>query len=530
MNNLKRFQIIVLFGLLNLSINAQITTTVINQNTIGGINEESLNAYKATSDGGFIVCGLSDSDISGDKTDSLRGSCDFWLLKLNADLTIKWQKTIGGSIYDSPSEVLLCDDGGYLCLGSSDSPISGEKTISSYGANDYWLIKLDSLGNIQWQKVYGGSGEERAISIIKMKNGNYIIGGYSDSDSSGVKSENSRGSWDYWIVCIDSIGNLLWDKTLGGSSWDIFSSFIKTFDNEILISGASASSVSGDRTAYHYGMGDIWLVKLDTTGNIIWNKSYGGNDNDGGGVILEKNNFFYIISSSESGISGVKSEVSRGDNDFWILKINKSGTIVWDKTIGGGLRDSPSSASFVDDNNILISGISNSPISGEKDEPWIGGFYDYWIVDIDTNSNLLWQKTIGGTGYESLCGAYIKNTNDFVLFGSSDSGISGHKTEASIGGYDYWIVEVSTNVGIQEHKIEKLNIFPNPSNGIINITFENQLETVNVKVYNQNAQLIYSGQITDYFSKIDLSEYPKGIYLIKLENKDFVKTEKIVIQ
>lgn len=177
---------------------AQITTSVVNQRTFGGSLNEMPSCGLKTADNGYIIGGGSESSISGDKTEPNRGLYnDYWIIRLNPDLSIKWQKTIGGNSNDFLQHLIGCKDGGFICVGSSVSPISGEKAIAGYGDNDYWVIKIDSSGNILWQNVYGGTGADQPSSIIRLTNGKYIIGGTSDSDSSGVKTENSRGVNDY---------------------------------------------------------------------------------------------------------------------------------------------------------------------------------------------------------------------------------------------------------------------------------------------------------------------------------------------
>ncbi len=165
------------------------------QNTIGGSGSEALFSIVQTSDGGYILGGYSHSNISGDKTENSNGATDYWIVKTDARANIQWQNTIGGSGYDYLTSIDQTSDGGYILGGYSSSNISADKTENSIGNSDYWIVKTDSLGVIQWQNTIGGSELDVLSSIAQTSDGGYILGGYSNSDISGDKTENSNGNW-----------------------------------------------------------------------------------------------------------------------------------------------------------------------------------------------------------------------------------------------------------------------------------------------------------------------------------------------
>ncbi|MBK9046194.1 MAG: hypothetical protein IPL74_05670 [Bacteroidetes bacterium] len=190
------------------------------QNTIGGSSTDYLNSIQQTTDGGYILGGRSNSDISGDKSENNIGSFAHWIVKTDAYGNIQWQNTIGGTDQDYITSILQTFDGGYLLGGYSNSGISGDKTEINYGNWDYWIIKTDSLGNIQWQNTIGGNGDDELYSMDITSDGGYILGGRSKSGISGDKIENSNGDYDYWIVKTDSLGNIQWQNGIGGSGID----------------------------------------------------------------------------------------------------------------------------------------------------------------------------------------------------------------------------------------------------------------------------------------------------------------------
>jgi hypothetical protein len=207
------------------------------QNTIGGNNADKLRSLIQTSDGGYLLGGYSASGISGDKTEASLIYFDYWIVKLDAFGSIEWQNTIGGSNEDVLNSVIQTTDGGYLLGGYSESGISGDKTEAWLGGADYWVVKLDDTGNIEWQNTIGGSNTDIIYSVIQTLDGGYLLGGYSSSGISVDKTEANLGGADYWVVKLDATGNIEWQNTIGGSSFDYLYSVIQTSDGGYLLGG-----------------------------------------------------------------------------------------------------------------------------------------------------------------------------------------------------------------------------------------------------------------------------------------------------
>jgi hypothetical protein len=397
---MKKLYLIILLQLIAYAGFSQVQTNIIRQKTYGGNQKDLFSKAVKTSDGGYLIGVSSESGISGDRTQIRKGLSDIWLLKLNNDLTVAWQKSFGGSGRDFCSDIVITSDDGFLILTDSNSPVSLDKTAENYGINDYWLVKLDANGNIEWQKTYGGTSYNVAVQIIKYNN-YYILSGISDSDSSGVKIENSRGGNDFWILLIDSIGSIIYDKTLGGNYIEFLNdAIINQQENLLLLTGYTSSDISGDITKPAYGAIDYLLFKCNPdNGQLISDFRYGGSTANVATTISKNNDKIYLGGWSNSDSSGVKTENSRSNgqwSDYWILKLKNDGSIVWDKTIGGNYYDVLYSMEFTNDHQLLLIGSSASDAVWEKTEPRIGQS-DFWIVSLDTNANILWQKTIGGT-------------------------------------------------------------------------------------------------------------------------------------
>jgi uncharacterized delta-60 repeat protein len=263
------------------------------QKTYGGTGSSTANCIRQTLDGGYIV--------AGETSSSGAGSADVWVLKLdaNGDLQPGWPKTTYGGIYrDAANSIQQTSDGGYIVAGET----------SSSGANipDFLILKLDSNGNFQWQRTYGGSGYDIARSIQEITGGGYIVAG--ETSSSGA------GSADVWVLKLDTIGDLQpgWPQTYGGIYRDVANSIQQTLDGGYIVAGETASSGAGNA--------DFWILKLNASGDIVWQKTYGGSNDDIARSIQQTLDGGFIV-------AGETSSSGAGYADFWILKIDENGNI-----------------------------------------------------------------------------------------------------------------------------------------------------------------------------------------------------------
>ncbi|MEA5141408.1 T9SS type A sorting domain-containing protein [Arcicella rigui] len=407
---------------------------------------DKIRTMIATSDGGFLLGGETRTTSDGIIND------DFWLIKIDVNGNKVWEKAFGGNGTDNLVSILTTNDGGYVLAGNSDSNVGRDKSEpsrdgGSYNAYiaDYWIIKINGNGNKIWDKTFGGVGQDFFSSIIATTDGGFLLGGNSFSNKGADKSEASRGGSDYWMVKINSSGIKIWDKTFGGSDDDYFASVVNTTDGGFLLGGTTSSGLSGDKSEASKGVSDYWIVRINSNGNKVWDKTFGGNTVDQLYSVLNTNDGGYLLGGySISDISGDKSE-TKGLYDYWIIKINASGTKVWDKTFGGDNVDLFKSMNATIDNGYLLGGYSGSAINGNKSDV-LKGYVDYWIVKIDNNGTKIWDKTLGGDGSDDLTNIVMSNDGSFLLGGYSESGISGDKTEPSVQGQaDYWIVKIKEN-------------------------------------------------------------------------------------
>lgn len=509
------------------------------QKTIGGDSDDVVYSIEETFDKGYIIGGISLSGISGDKTDSCNGGIDYWILKLDSIGNIQWQKTIGGNGNDLLSNISQTIDGGYICGGSSNSYSSNQKSENCLSPlqNDYWILKLDYLGNIQWENTIGGNNADILKSIKPTLDGGYICGGFSLSNISYDKTENCIGLYDFWIVKLDSIGNIVSQNSIGGDNWDQLNSVQETIDGGYICGGFSRSGISGYKTEANmgsFGGEDYWVVKLDSLLNIQWQNTIGGSAGDLLQSIQQTKDRGYIcIGFSGSQQSGDKAENSLGGTDYWIIKLDTSGNIQWQNTIGGSGIDLAYSITQTQDNGFVVGGYSTSGISGDKSELSVGGA-DYWIIKIDSVGQIQWQKTIGGSNDDVIFSTKQISDMGYILGGTSLSDSSGNKTENSLGFNDYWIVKLypDTTTGIKTPSSAALNTqtTPNPFTNELTVSFPQLNSAAQLTLHDVFGKQVLTQTIPakTLYLKLQTLNLAKGVYFLQLQNGKQTETRKVI--
>ncbi|MBL1281553.1 MAG: T9SS type A sorting domain-containing protein [Fluviicola sp.] len=500
--------LVLLFSFFLANISLSQNPPILWQQNIGGSGSDWLSKLDIPGSTDYFLIGNSDSNISGDKTENSRGFSDIWIVKMDINHTILWDRTIGGDQNDFFRTAFIQNDSLYL-LAASASSISGEKTIAAINNSvDAWLLCLDLSGNILWQEVYGGdSGENNLAQIIALPNGNLLFGINSSSGISGNKTEVNIGLADFWIVEISSVdGSIINQKTIGSTQNENFRQILYRPNNTILVTGMAQQGVSADKTDNGFGYADVWVVELDMNLNVLSDKCFGGTGSESnfGGNIFEINGFYYLMTSSSSPISGNKTAPYFGSfdafdrPDYWLVKMDSNLNIIWDRTYGGNVDDNGGGVYQLSNNRLLITGNSETNINGNKTSPKYGGV-DTWFLIIDTAGVIIAQETYGGSLNDNI-GALPTLTNGvFYLSGASDSPISGVKSVPTNGGFDAWLMEIDASGFLNTEKIEGVNttisVYPNPSSGEVNFKFADLEEDVEVTFYSVDGKTLFSDKI-----------------------------------
>ena len=353
----------------------------------GGTADDYARSVVQTSDNGYVLVGT---------TVSFGVNTDAWMVRVDSSGNKQWDKNFGGGGYENAFAVIKTNDGGYA--------LAAETTSYGAGGFDFWLVKIDSSGTLEWNRTYGGTGSDEAYCIVQTSDGGYALAGTTTSYGSG--------GYDFWLVKTDSSGNRQWDKAFGGTGDDQAYSIVQMNDGGDAIVGTTNSFGSGKE--------DFWLVKTDSLGNIQWNKTYGGPESDSAKSIVKSNDGGLAI----AGVS---------NSDTWLVKTDSSGGMQWNNTYGG------TSAGYDEANSIVQAADGGYAVAGS----W-GGHQEGWLVKTDILGNMEWSKHYQGTsaGFPEETNCVIQNTDEgYALAGSIGS--SGASREM-------WLVTIASAPVIPE--------------------------------------------------------------------------------
>lgn len=411
----------LLFLLLGFSfvLNAQIPPAIQWQKSFGGSDVEYFSVIKPTGDGGYIIGGTTRSS-DGDIV-STHGYDEAWGLKTDAAGIVQWKQTYGGSFSESISDIKPTPDGGYIFCGRSNSD-NGDVSGNHGGISDAWVVKLSATGSIQWQKCYGGPGKEGANSIELTSDGGYIIGAESDMNGGDVTGHHGNSGSDIWIIKIDNTGNLQWQKTYGGTNSDNLQDIIQTSDGGYILSGFVMSR-DGDISCPIIFQ-DIWIAKLDNTGIIQWQNCMGwGAPRD----LTATQDGGFVVAGGLLGVLG----------DAAIIKFSASGTVQWQRLIVGSDMDELHSIIQLADGSYVAAGGTKS---ADGDICPNKGLTDGLILHLNIDGTIRWQKTIGGSADDAFYSILATTDGGFILAGyssSNDGDVTGNH-----GFVDAWLVKL----------------------------------------------------------------------------------------
>lgn len=498
--------------------------------------------------GGESYSGIG-GDKSQDNWDTSYNTVDYWVVKIDQSGNKQWEKRFGGYSDDGTLFSLVqTADGGYLLCGTSGSGIGGDKTQNSQGGDDYWIVKIDSAGNKQWDKRYGGLGGDYVYAALITSDGGYIFGGQTYSPQSGDVSQPARGYVDYWVIKTDSVGNKQWDARFGGSRENFLSALIQTNDGGYLLGGDSNSDSSGDKTQNAYNSEDYtyWIVKIDSVGNKLWDKIYGSNSADYFVTLTKTSDGNFLLGGYSYGTIGYdKTSPNCSPNgitlDCWIVKIDSAGNKLWDKDYGGSADDALISLVTTKDGGFLLTSASSSPASCQKSENNITTGPDYpWLVKIDSAGNKQWDKTIFVNDGAVPSNAFQTKDGSYIVAAFTSSEVGYYKSQPSWdSSTDYWVIKFHDTTivnGIQEIATNlHFNAYPNPFSTELDIALAApNLTTADFQICNISGQTVYSRHETNlspaYTKMLDLSYLPNGVYLVEVVVDGGVTVREVVKQ
>lgn len=382
----------------------------------GGSRNDVFTSVVATRDNGYIVAGHTQSN-DFDITDKQDDSFDFWVVKFDSSHQIQWNRTYGGSDNDRARKIIQTSDGNFVVIGYAGS--SDGDVVANNGFRDVWVLKLDPNGDILWQQSFGFAGNDEGFDIKESLDRNLYVAGLIDVTASGGLGETGRfqakhAGGDYWLLKLDENGQLIWSRYYGGTFTDTAFGVEVSNSNDIYVIGGSDSTDTD--ISSNKGAYDIWVVKVSETGQFIWEKSYGGSEIDQGKAILKTNQGFLITGDSRSSDQDVTD--SKGGADIWIGSINENGEILNSFNLGGSGFDLPRSLISSIDHQIILTGSSRS---SDNDVSSNKGQNDLWIVKFDVSGNLIWETSVGGDNIDLGYQAAQLNDGSIIAVGQTSS-------------------------------------------------------------------------------------------------------------
>jgi hypothetical protein len=396
------------------------------QKTFGGSGYENLQDVYQTNDKGYIAVGSTNSANSGNVGFN-GGEYDYWIIKVDSMGILEWQKTYGGLYYDHAYSVVQTKDGGYIVCGNAFS-------FSSVG--NTWVLKLDRKGELQWQKFFFIQGFTK---VEQTSDGGYVIIGdayFQDPSDIGTYHGNN----DLAIIKLDANGNKQWRSVMGGFGQEQARSIKQTPDGGFIAVSYTNQTNSGDvgpppNNRFEW----TWLVKVSATGNIQWQKVLPASPGFGDAIILSNDGGF-VITGYKDIQDGDAVGRHNGDKDFWVSKLNSSGNIIWQKNYGGLLGDFANSISKTSDGGYILTGQTDNSNSGDVIQT-SNNSSDLWVVKIDSNGNLQWQRLLGGSREDGAMFVEQSKDGGYIIGGSTTSDRTGD-VGLNNGLSDFWLIKL----------------------------------------------------------------------------------------
>lgn len=508
------------------------------QKCLGGSSVDYANTIIQTVNGGFVFVGgvgSSDGDVYGNNP-GVNG-LNAWVVKLTPFGDIVWQKFFGGSDFDNANSIYQCFDGGYILAGQTRS--TDIDFSDNHGSFDAWVIKLDSSGKVEWRKCFGGTDEDGANSVIQTSDGGYAVAGYTasnDGDVLGQRQHTGTSSYginsDVWVLKLNSKGNIVWQKCFGGDSTEVAYSILETTDSWYIVVGVT-NSINGDVYSNHGGMIDGWILKLNPSANLLWQKCLGGSDYDYISCVVKNAKGGYALAGITASNDGdVKGKHNNGDE--WVVELDSIGNIEWQKCLGGDGVDYAFSIINSRDSGYLVVGHTDSN-NGDVSDNY--GYEDVWIVKLNSLGKIQWQKCYGGSSTDAA--KFVTKTIDdgYIIAGSTEShddNVSGYHAGH---GSDAWIIKLGIQSDVFQTEAKTflpLSTYPNPASNIITLAYYlPKSSPVAISIYSVTGVLMKEihQQMNEgghHEMQIDLSSYPTGSYFISISACGAVERRMII--
>lgn len=478
------------------------------------------------------------------------GGADIFIVKYDSLGNTLWAKSVGGTGSDGSYSITTDASGNVLVTGFFMSPTItfGSTTLTNTGSSDVFIVKYDPSGNLLWVNSVAGISQDNGSSIATDANKNVIVTGYFKSPSISFGTDTLNNSampyFDIFVVKYDSLGNFLWANSAQGNSSDFSYSTSVDGNSNIFLTGRYTSpTITFDTvTLNNAGSENIFVVKYDSLGNVIWAKTegstafdgaYGISTDDIGNVLITG----YFTSPSVTFGSITLSNASTPSLDMYVVKYNSSGNVLWAKLISGSWDEFGNGISTNSSGDVFVTGTFRSP------SITIGstilnnfGYYDMFVMKYDSLGNVMWAKSAGGSDYDGDNSIASTVAGDVLITGrfGSPSIIFDTTTLNTVGGTDIFVAKLRENTPtsiIETDKQEYVNIYPNPTSSNLFIKLNETQSNSSVQVIDiMGAMVFHEININNTSKEINLKNFPNGIYFVKVFNDAYSICKKIIVE
>lgn len=527
----KKFPLIIMFSI-SISFGFSQPLILEWQNCFGGPGDEKAFDIASTGDG-YMILAYHSVENQGR---------NILLLRTDTSGNIVWEKSLGGTKTDEPCRIFSAGNGNYLITSVSTSS-DGDITFDPYPtAMNYWILKVNGSGNLLWGKIYGGTCIDQGNCATTTSDGGVIAYGYTCSPDGDIT--NHFGSFDAWMVKVDSLGGKVWDFTIGHNNGDFSNAIIETSDRGVLAALQSYRATGGNIECDYFDMyTDIVLFKLDSVANIEWQQCYGGSWIEYVYDIIETTDGYILAGSAESDdgdLAGSGYHLGYDNNgnqtsDIWLIKIDFTGNILWSKCYGGTRNEYANRVFRTGDGGFIVFGETGSFDGDVTGNHSVGPPYtDIWVIKINSTGDLLWQQCFGGNGSERLWAGVVDNGDGSYVIASTIYDYNSGQVECPTtnGSDQVWLIKITdtTTVGINERAIPKslLKAYPNPAKEYV--VFESH-ETISglIAITDIYGRPVVEIPVKSCKTVWDIRTVKPGVYLYHLINGTHLASGKLMI-
>lgn len=484
------------------------------------------SSIEKTADGGYIIAG--NAQAEHEEAVNYGGTTDGFVVKTNAEFEREWSFCYGGEFGETIGKIIPVAAGGYLFVGQAANsyPESG----SGSDGLDAWIVRINAQGGVIWEKKYGGSKEDKALGVAETSNG-FIVTGYSRSSNYALTT--NYGFSDYWTMKLDPDGNIVGNYVTGGNDNDQSASVVTLADGSFVVAGETQSEGGNVtcRASASICESDFWIVKYSPSGAIAWAKcigsTYAGSNffNRPSSIITTADDGFLIVGSGYDN----DASMSFGLADFWAVKLSSDGNLQWRKVFGGSQADRATAVRQTADGGFIIAGTvlsADGQVTVDFEAFYMSSGENGWLVKLDADGNLQWQKAVGSDGafgYDGLNDILEISEGEYVAVGRAGS--SNHDC-ADSAGRKFWVLRLSSEgLSTPDNAARRISIYPNPTQNAFTIAADREISRVSI--FDLSGRLI-ANPLPDANNRIDISGYQAGNYLVKVDCGGSVSHHKIV--